>query len=235
MCLCPAVYATEGTGCYLWWQDPGWVTCFAGVSRYRKTESNVLVPVEAWKNNGRHMNSDCWPLRRGTGPGLGLQGSWLWLECAANSHCTAVTCTVTNTRDKINRTGFFKWQMERIKRWLGFFAWVTVTKAWTLHYGGRDESSLEPQAHNLKDKTMGTEYPSQAFTHCHLKKRPKTIIICDGGVSQWKKSQVWSPTNKRMILDSKRELLGCVAGSTHSPTVGHTASVIPENRMLVWP
>lgn len=38
-----------------------------------------------------------------------------------------------------------------------------------------------------------------------------------------------------MILDSKRELLGCVAGSTHSPTVGHTASVVPENRMLVWP
>lgn len=62
-----------------------------------------------------------------------------------------------------------------------FFAWVTVTKAWTLHYGGRDGSSLEPQAHNLKDKTTGTEYPSQAFTHCHLKKRPKTIIICDGG------------------------------------------------------
>lgn len=37
-----------------------------------------------------------------------------------------------------------------------------------------DGSSMDGQAHNFKDKIMaGPGCPSQTFTHCHLKKRPK--------------------------------------------------------------
>lgn len=128
--------------------------CLSPVWKFRNNNSNLLIIV------------DCWPMGRGAGLGQ----DWLWSERAAKSHWTAVTCTVTQNKNKI----------KMLKAWFFLNAeWKCLGYPTILHKYREplvwsDGSSMDGQAHNLKDEIMaGPGCPSQTFTHCHLRKRPK--------------------------------------------------------------